>query len=101
VIIGKESSENEEADKISIIISVPDKPGTLYGALRHFAEAEYNLMKIESRPLSGKAWEYFFYIDFGGNLMEDKTREILARTEKECSYFRLLGNYRGEAGCKV
>lgn len=101
VIIGKESSENEEADKISIIISVPDKPGTLYGALRHFAEAGYNLMKLESRPLSGKAWEYFFYIDFGGNLMEDKTREILARTEKECSYFRLLGNYRSEAGCRV
>lgn len=101
VVIGKESAENENADKISIIISVPDKPGTLYGALRHFAEAEYNLMKIESRPLSGKAWEYFFYIDFGGNLMEDKTREILALAEMECSYFRLLGNYRSEAGCKI
>lgn len=101
VVISRESAQNEQADKISIIISVPDKPGTLYGALRHFAEAEYNLMKIESRPLSGKAWEYFFYIDFGGNLMEEKTREILAGIERECSYFRLLGNYRSEAGCKV
>lgn len=101
VIIGKDKLETEKADKISIIISVAHKPGTLHGILKHFAEAGYNLMKIESRPLEGKAWEYFFYIDFGGNLRDEGTRSILEDIEKECSYFRLLGNYRSEAGCKL
>lgn len=101
VVISKEKLETEKADKISIIISVPHKPGTLYGILKHFAEAHYNLMKIESRPLEGKAWEYFFYIDFGGNLKDEGTRSILTDIEKESSYFRLLGNYRSEAGCRL
>lgn len=101
VIIGKEKLETEKADKISIVISVPHKPGTLYGILKHFAEGNCNLMKIESRPLEGKAWEYFFYIDFGGNLIEEGTRSIMADIEKESTYFRLLGNYRSEAGSSL
>ncbi|MDD3438908.1 MAG: bifunctional chorismate mutase/prephenate dehydratase, partial [Clostridiaceae bacterium] len=60
---------------------------------RYFAEGNCNLMKIESRSLEDKAWEYFFYTDFSGNINEEGIRGILADMEKECSYFRLLGNY--------
>lgn len=98
VIISKEKRENEKADKISIVFSVPHRPGTLYGILRHFAEGNCNLMKIESRPLKDKAWEYFFYTDFSGNVNDGGIRDILADIEKECSYFRLLGNYISEVG---
>jgi chorismate mutase/prephenate dehydratase len=98
VIISKEKPD-EKADKVSVILSVAHKPGSLYRILRHFAEGNCNLMKLESRPLQGKAWEYFFYIDFSGNVNEKGTRDILADIEKESSYFRLLGNYRSEVGC--
>jgi len=98
VIIGKDKLEIEKADKVSIVLSVPHKPGTLYGVLKHFADGNCNLMKLESRPLEGKAWEYFFYIDFSGNVNEESTKGILADIEKESSYFRLLGNYRSEVG---
>jgi chorismate mutase / prephenate dehydratase len=101
VVISKEKVENEKADKVSLILSVPHRPGTLYGILKHFAEGNCNLMKIESRPLEGKAWEYFFYIDFGGDVNEKGTRDILARIEKESSYFRLLGNYKSEVDCRL
>lgn len=101
VIIGKEKLRNEKADKVSIVLSVPHRPGTLYGILKHFAEGNCNLMKIESRPLEGKIWEYVFYIDFSGNTNEEGTRNILADIEKESSYFRLLGNYRSEIGCSL
>ncbi len=98
VIIGKEKLE-VGADKVSVILSVAHKPGSLYKILKHFAEGNCNLMKLESRPLEGKAWEYFFYIDFSGNVNEESTRDVLADIEKESSYFRLLGNYRSEVGC--
>ncbi len=101
VVIGKEKPEIEKADKISLVLSVPDKPGTLYGILKHFAEGRLNLMKLESRPLAGKPWEYFFYIDIRGSLEEQETRSIMAEAEKESSYFRLLGNYRSEAGYRL
>lgn len=99
VIISKEKLDMKNADKISIVFSVPHRPGTLYGILRHFAEGNCNLMKIESRPLEDKAWEYFFYVDFNGNVNEEGIKGILADVEKECSYLRLLGNYRSEVGC--
>lgn len=101
VIISKDKLETEKADKISIIISVPHKPGALYGVLKRFAEGNCNLMKIESRPLESKPWEYFFHIDFVGNLNEEGTRSIVSDIEKESSYFRLLGNYRSEEGCRL
>jgi len=101
VVIAREPLQAEKADKISIIISVPDKPGTLYGVLKHFAEGNCNLMKLESRPLEGKPWEYFFYIDLRGNLEETEMRGIMAEVEKQSSYFRILGNYRSEAGCSL
>lgn len=99
VIISKEKLEPENADKISIVISLPHKPGTLYGIMKHFAEGNCNLMKLESRPLEGKAWEYFFYIDFIGSIADEATKAILRDIEKESAYFRLLGNYRSEVGC--
>ena len=99
VIISKEKLDIKNADKISIVFSVPHRPGTLYGILRHFAEGNCNLMKIESRPLEDKAWEYFFYVDFNGNVNEEGIKGILADVEKECSYLRLLGNYKSEVGC--
>lgn len=98
VVIGKEKLD-EQADKVSVIISVAHKPGSLYRILKYFSEGNCNLMKLESRPLEGKAWEYFFYIDFGGNINEKSTRDILENIENESSYFRLLGNYRSEVGC--
>lgn len=101
VIISKEKTDNDKADKVSIILSVPHRPGTLCGILKHFAEGNCNLMKIESRPLEDKAWEYFFYIDFSGNVNEKGTIDILAGIEKESSYFRLLGNYKGEVDCRL
>jgi chorismate mutase/prephenate dehydratase len=101
VIISKDKLETEKADKISIIISVPHKPGALYRILKRFAEGNCNLMKIESRPLEDKPWEYFFYIDFGGNLKEEGTTSIMSDIERESLYFRLLGNYESEAGCRL
>lgn len=99
VIISKDKNADKDADKVSIVISVAHKPGSLYGILKHFAENKCNLMKIESRPLEGKAWEYFFYIDFSGNVNQKTTEDVLSVVEKECSYFRLLGNYKSEVGC--
>lgn len=101
VIIGRERLVNGKEDKISMVLSVPHKPGTLYGILKYFAEGSCNLMKIESRPMEGKPWEYFFYIDLSGNINDEKTREILSAVEKESTYFRLLGNYKSEDGCRL
>jgi chorismate mutase/prephenate dehydratase len=94
IIIGKELEIERGADKISIVISVPHKPGSLYGILRGFSENNLNMLTIQSRPMEGKNWEYFFYIDFQGNITEDFIKDAVKGIEQKSSYFKLLGNYK-------
>ncbi|MDP4143514.1 MAG: chorismate mutase [Bacillota bacterium] len=93
IIIGKNLDLKEECNKISIILSVPHKVGSLYCILDYFAKNNLNMLKIESRPLLDKSWEYFFYIDFEGNLKNDAVKEAVNIIESHSSYFKLLGNY--------
>lgn len=87
-------SEKGKPDKISITLSLPHEPGSLFGVLRHFETTQVNLLKIESRPALHKPWEYVFYIDFEGSLAETKIADMLEVIEKGSVNFRMLGNYR-------
>jgi chorismate mutase/prephenate dehydratase len=94
VIVGRKLEINEQCNKISIVLTVPHKVGALHNILIHFAENNLSMMKIESRPIINKSWEYFFYIDFEGNLQDENVKKLVMQIERKCSYFKLLGNYR-------
>jgi chorismate mutase/prephenate dehydratase len=100
IIIGKELEVDRDADKISVIISIPHKSGALYDILKYFADHKSNMQKIESRPMDGEPWQYFFYIDFSGNIEEKNTKELLGCIERGSLYYRFLGNYRNGADCR-
>ncbi len=94
IIISREQYMDEESDKISIVLSTPHRAGSLYRALRHFAENQINMLKIESRPIPDKPWEYFFYIDFEGNLNHPPVQKAIQSMRKDSTYFKILGNYK-------
>lgn len=96
IVIAPEIEVNKECDKISIIIALPHKVGTLYNITRHFYNNNLNMTKIESRPAVNKSWEYFFSIDFSGNLKDESTLNALKEIENESIYFKLLGNYKSD-----
>ena len=52
-----------------------------------------NMTKIESRPIFEKNWEYRFFIDFEGNLLDSAVRNALCGIEEEASWLRIIGNY--------
>lgn len=100
IIIAPELEVNKECDKVSIVIALPHKVGTLYNITRHFYNNNLNMTKIESRPVVNKSWEYFFYIDFSGNMQDESTINALKEIEKESIYFKLLGNYKSDCNVK-
>ncbi|MDP4177677.1 MAG: prephenate dehydratase [Bacillota bacterium] len=93
-VISKELVLNKDNDKISIVLSTEHKAGSLCNVLKHFAENSLNLLKIESRPIKEKPWEYYFYIDFEGNLLDEKVKDVISSLKECCSYIKILGNYK-------
>jgi prephenate dehydratase len=80
------------ANKASIAFSLKNIPGALFKALSVFALRDLNLVKIESRPVRGKPWEYVFYVDIAGE--EAATRErALRHLEEIAEWVKLLGVY--------
>lgn len=56
-----------EVDKASICFTLPHKTGSLSQVLSIFTSYDLNLTKIQSLPIPGKEWQYFFYVDLRFN----------------------------------
>jgi prephenate dehydratase len=81
-------------DKTSLALTVAhDRPGTLMGVLREFADRNINLTRIESRPSREELGIYSFLIDVQGHRQDPGVREALEAVRRQAHYFRLLGSY--------
>jgi prephenate dehydratase len=83
-------------DGTSIIFSVRHAPGSLVNILSEFARREINLSKIESRPTKETPWEYNFFTDFEGHVLDSKVKEVLEVIEPKTAFLKVLGSYRKE-----
>jgi prephenate dehydratase len=93
LILGREPVIPDGAAKTSIVFSMENVPGALFKSLAVFALRDIDLTKIESRPLQGKRWQYFFYIDFAGSIHEPHCRNALNHLQEITTFFRVLGSY--------
>lgn len=98
VIIAAGDRHDDEADKITVVIGLRHEPGSLCKALACFYDNGLNLTNIESRPMEGGSWEYFFHMDFSGHLKEKNVARAVAELKKNTSYLKILGNYRADRG---
>lgn len=87
-----------QADKISLIFTLPHTTGSLYGVLSRFARCGLNLTKIESRPIPDSNFQYYFYLDFTGSVREEETLHLLCALQDELPAFTFLGNYQEQTG---
>ena len=81
------------ARKTSLAMRLAHRPGALLASLEPFAKHGVNLLKIESRPIHGRPWEYQFFIDLEA---EDAVNldHALAEVRKATSELRVLGRYK-------
>lgn len=102
IIISKEPVIAEGADIISVCLSLPHISGSLYKLLTGFYFAGLNLTKIESRHMpphikiksGADSFEVIFYLDFEGSVLNPSVGRLLRNLEKDCGYYRFLGNYK-------
>lgn len=80
--------------KTSLVFSTKNIPGALFRALSALALRDLNLVKIESRPLRGKPWEYLFYLDLLGRSSDPAVKKALGHLEELADFIRVLGTYR-------
>ena len=93
-VIGKQLEIADEANVVSIELTLKHESGALKRVLSQFAQAGLNLLHIESRPLADKNFEYRFFIDFDGNLKNDGVQDALQKAKSDCLTLRVLGNYK-------
>lgn len=93
VMISRELILPEHAAKISLCFSLPHQVGSLFHVLENFSANGLNLTKIESGPIPNTQFEYDFYLDFTGNILQAQTLNLICALHEELPRFSLLGNY--------
>lgn len=82
------------ADKISLVFQLAHIPGALLHALEPFARRNINVMKIESRPMHGRPWQYRFYLDLQAAASDPEIIAALGELEKVVVELKVLGSYK-------
>jgi chorismate mutase / prephenate dehydratase len=93
LVLGRQCGPATGRDRTSLMFSIADQVGALYGALEPFRRYKLNMTKIESRPSKRKAWEYFFFVDCDGHTSDAKVAKAVAHLGEVCNFVKVLGSY--------
>ena len=93
VVISRNESLPGPRNKSSLIYSVSDRPGALFETLGIFARNDINIVKLESRPIHSRPWEYMFYVDLETDVTDEGRSHILAELTGKTEFFKFLGSY--------
>ena len=81
------------SDKTSIMITLPHKPGALYKVLARLYVLGINVIKLESRPIPDRDFEFMFYFDLETSVYSDEFVQLMCELHELCEEFKYLGSY--------
>ncbi|MBC7254507.1 MAG: prephenate dehydratase [Chloroflexi bacterium] len=93
IALGREPVTPQGEAKTSLVFAGRNEPGLLFRCLSAFALRNIDLSKIESRPVRGVPWEYFFYLDFIGSISEERCQRALDQLREMATFVRVFGSY--------
>ena len=90
-----ERRSGDRPRKTSLVFRINNRPGALFRALAVFALRDIDLLKIESRPIEGRPWEYSFYLDLTGDAADPNIQRAIGHLGEMTESVRVLGSYIG------
>ena len=93
ICISKKLEIYPGADRTSIMMVAPHRPGALYKALARFYALGINLNKLESRPFPDRDFEFMFYFGLETSVYSKEFAELLDGMQEICDEFKYLGSY--------
>ena len=94
ICIAKDLEIYPGADRTSLMMVLPHKPGSLYKVLSRFYALGINLNKLESRPLPERDFEFMFYFDLETSVYSPQFRQLMGELPGLCEEFSYLGSYQ-------
>ena len=93
ICISKKLEVYPGSDKTSIMMILPHKPGALYKVLARMYVLGINVIKLESRPLPDRDFEFMFYFDLETSVYSEEFIQLMCELDELCEEFKYLGSY--------
>ena len=93
ICISKKAEIYPGANRISLMLTLPHRPGSLYRLMAKFAALGLNLTKLESRPIEGRDFEFMFYFDMEASVYSESVLNLLCDLDASPEEFNFLGSY--------
>ncbi len=81
------------SDKTSIMMVLSHKPGALYKVLARMYVLGINVVKLESRPIPDRDFEFMFYFDLETSIYSEEFVQLMCELDDLCEEFKYLGSY--------
>jgi len=81
------------SDKTSIMMVLNHKPGALYKVLARMYVLGINVIKLESRPIPDRDFEFMFYFDLETSIYSEEFVQLMCELDDLCEEFKYLGSY--------
>ena len=92
-VMGHTRNSAERGEKTSLVMALPNHPGSLYSFLKPFADSAVNLTRIESRPIAGQPNTYRFLVELIGTERDSSVAAALRGAETVATQFHIVGAY--------
>ena len=93
ICIAKDLEIYPGADRTSLMVVLPHRPGSLYQVLSRFYALGVNLNKLESRPIPERNFEFMFYFDLETSVYAPQFTQLMGELPELCEDFSYLGSY--------
>ena len=93
ICISKKLEIYPGANRTTVMMTLPHRPGSLCRALSRFYSLGINITKLESRPLPERDFQFMFYFDLETSVYSGEFGRMIDDLDSISEDFRYLGSY--------